>query len=63
MSFAYLVLKRRKIKMFLFWIFIALVIGAAEEIHDSIDAYNYHKSGGFYAKYPELRPKDYNNKK
>ena len=48
--------------MFLFWLFIALAIGAAEEIHD-IDAYNYHKSGGLYGKYPELRPKDYTNRK
>lgn len=47
--------------MFLFWLFIALIIGAAEEIHDSIDAYNYNKNGGFYAKYPCCKPKDYNN--
>ena len=49
--------------MFLFWLFIALIIGVAEEIHDSIDAYNYKKNGGLYGKYPELRPKNYTNKK
>lgn len=48
--------------MFLFWLFVALAIGFAEEIKDSIDAYNYHKNGGFYGKYPELRPKDYTKK-
>ena len=30
--------------MFLFWLFVALAFGLAEEIHDSIDASNYHKS-------------------
>lgn len=48
--------------MFLFWLFIALAYGICEEIGLRIDAYNYKKSGGFYAKYPELRPKDYNKK-
>ena len=53
---------RRKFEMFLFWLFIALAYGIAEEIGLRIDAYNYHKSGGFYAKYPELKPKNYNKK-
>ena len=56
-------LLKEEITMFLFWLFIALAIGAAEEIHDSIDAYNYKKNGGLYGKYPELRPKNYTNKK
>lgn len=28
-----------------------------EEISDSIDAYNYNKNGGFYAKYSCFKPK------
>lgn len=54
---------RRKFEMFLFWLFIALAYGIAEEIGLRIDAYNYHKSGGFYGKYPCFKPKDYTNKK
>ena len=54
---------RRKIEMFLFWLFIAIAYGIAEEIGLRIDAYNYKKSGGFYAKYPCFKPKDYTNKK
>lgn len=49
--------------MFLMWLFIALAIGIAEEIHDSIDAYNYNKNGGFEAKYPYFKSKDYTNRK
>ena len=49
--------------MFLFWLFLALAIGALEEAKDSYDAYKYHQSGGFYAKYPCCKPKDYTNKK
>lgn len=48
--------------MFLFWLFIVLIIGAAEEIHDSIDAYNYHKNGGFEAKYPCFKKHEYHSK-
>lgn len=38
--------------MFLFWLFIALTIGAVENIKDSYDAYKYRQNGGFEAKYP-----------
>lgn len=48
--------------MFLFWLFVAIAFGILEEVKDSYDAYKYHQSGGFYGKYPELRPKDYNKK-
>lgn len=47
--------------MFLFWFAVAIVIGVSEEIKLSYDAYKYHQNGGFYAKYPCLKPKDYNN--
>ena len=47
--------------MFLFWLAIAIAICASEEIKDSYDAYKYNKDGGFYAKYPCFKPKDYNN--
>lgn len=33
-----------------------------ESIKDSIDAYNYNKNGGFYAKYPCCKPKNENKK-
>ena len=33
-----------------------------ESIKDSIDAYNYNKKGGFYAKYPCCKPKNENKK-
>lgn len=49
--------------MFLFWLFVAIAFGVFEEIGLRIDAYNYHKNGGFYAKYPCFKPKDYTNKK
>lgn len=49
--------------MFLFWLFVAIAYGICEEIGLRIDAYNYKKSGGFYAKYPCFKPKDYTNKK
>lgn len=58
-----IIIVKEEIEMFLFWLFVAIAFGIAEEIHDSIDAYNYHKSGGFYAKYPCFKPKDYTNKK
>lgn len=29
-----------------------------EDISDSIDAYNYNKNGGFYAKYPCFKPEN-----
>ncbi len=40
--------------MFLFWLGVALAIGIGEKIKDSIDAYNYNKTGGFEARHPEF---------
>lgn len=45
---------------FLVFLLIAIAIGTAESISDSIKANNYKKSGGFYAKYPAFRPKNGN---
>lgn len=33
-----------------------------EDISDRIDAYNYNKNGGFYAKYPCFKQQDKNKK-
>lgn len=38
--------------MFLFWLFLALVLGVLEESKDGYDAYKYNKDGGFEAKHP-----------
>ena len=37
--------------MFLFWLFLALVLGVLEESKDRYDAYKYNKDGGFEAKH------------
>ena len=49
--------------MFLFWLFIAIAFGIAEEIGISYDAYKYHKNGGFYGQHPELKRWNQQNKK
>ena len=38
--------------MFLFWLFLALVLGVLEESKDRYDSYKYNKDGGFEAKHP-----------
>ena len=48
--------------MFLLAIAIFIICCIVEEISDSIDAYNYNKNGGSYAKYPCCKPKNENKK-
>lgn len=49
--------------MFLLAIGVFIACCILENIIDSIDAYNYNKKGGFYAKYPCCKPKDWENKR
>lgn len=48
--------------MFLLAIAIFIICCIVESIKDRIDAYNYNKDGGFYAKYPCCKPKNENKK-
>ena len=48
--------------MFLLAIAIFIICCIVESIKDRIDAYNYNKDGGFYAKYPCCKPKSENKK-
>lgn len=56
------VLLKEELIMLLLAIAIFVICCLAEDISDRIDAYNYNKNGGFYAKYPCFKPKNENKK-